>query len=81
MTGLYVGTSGWSYDSWRGRFYPDGLRRDHELRYLAGRLNSVEINASFYRLQSPDSYRRWYDDTPPGDDPRVRMPQPTPKKN
>jgi uncharacterized protein YecE (DUF72 family) len=65
MTGLYVGTSGWSYGSWRGRFYPDGLRRGHELRYLAQRMNSVEINASFYRLQSPDSYRRWYDDTPP----------------
>lgn len=64
MTRLYVGTSGWSYGSWRGRFYPGELRRGGELHYLARLMNSVEINASFYRLQSPASYRRWYDDTP-----------------
>lgn len=64
MDGVYVGTSGWSYGSWRGPFYPGALRRGHELRHIASLLNSVEINASFYRLQKPDTYRSWYQATP-----------------
>lgn len=64
MDGVYIGTSGWSYEGWRGSFYPGELRRGHELRHIARILNSVEINASFYRLQKPDTYRRWYDETP-----------------
>jgi len=60
----YVGTSGWRYPSWRGDFYPKGLRQKDELAYLAGRMNTVEINGSFYSLQSPDSFRRWHDATP-----------------
>jgi uncharacterized protein YecE (DUF72 family) len=63
---LYAGTSGWSYRSWRGDFYPDGLPHPRELEYLAERVTSTEINASFYRLQSPASYRRWRDRTTPG---------------
>ncbi|HVX07792.1 DUF72 domain-containing protein [Humibacter sp.] len=62
----FVGTSGWRYPSWRGDFYPAGLRQRDELAYLAGRLNTVELNGSFYSLQSPASYRRWHDETPPG---------------
>jgi uncharacterized protein YecE (DUF72 family) len=64
MNGVYVGTSGWSYGSWRGPFYPGELRRGDELRHIASLLNSVEINASFYRLQKPETYRRWYAATP-----------------
>lgn len=59
-----VGTSGWSYKSWHGDFYPDGVSRKEELGYLARRTTSSEINASFYRLQKPESYRRWYAATP-----------------
>jgi uncharacterized protein YecE (DUF72 family) len=66
MKGVYIGTSGWSYESWRGSFYPDTVRRGGELEYLATRLDSVEINAAFYRLQKPGDYRRWYEQTPPG---------------
>ena len=62
----FVGTSGWRYPSWRGDFYPKGLRQRDELAYIAGRLNTVELNGSFYSLQSPTSYRRWHDETPPG---------------
>jgi uncharacterized protein YecE (DUF72 family) len=62
----FVGTSGWRYPSWRGDFYPAGLRQRNELAYLADRLNTVELNGSFYSLQSPTSYRRWHDETPPG---------------
>ncbi|MHA7985831.1 DUF72 domain-containing protein [Rathayibacter sp. CAU 1779] len=62
----FVGTSGWRYASWRGDFYPKGLRQKDELGYLASRMNTVELNGSFYSLQSPDSYRRWRDETPDG---------------
>ena len=61
-----VGISGWRYPSWRGDFYPVGLPQRSELAYVAERLSSVEINGSFYSLQRPTSYRRWYDETPPG---------------
>jgi uncharacterized protein YecE (DUF72 family) len=60
-----VGTSGWSYKSWHGDFYPEGTSRKDELGYLSRRLTSSEINATFYRLQKPESYQRWYAATPP----------------
>jgi uncharacterized protein YecE (DUF72 family) len=61
-----TGTSGWRYREWRGDYYPGGLRQKDELRYVAERLASVELNGSFYSLQRPESYRRWADATPPG---------------
>ena len=65
MTGrAFVGTSGWRYASWRGDFYPKGLVQRRELSYLAQEVNTVELNGSFYSLQSPASYRRWHDETP-----------------
>lgn len=62
----FVGTSGWRYPSWRGDFYPKGLRQKDELSYLASRLATVELNGSFYSLQTPASYRRWHEETPDG---------------
>lgn len=59
-----VGTSGWSYPGWRNGFYPAGLRRGRELEYIATRFNAVEVNGSFYSLQRPGTYRRWYEATP-----------------
>lgn len=64
MGEIRVGTSGWSYESWRGDFYPDGLPRREELAHLSRRLTSVEVNGSFYSLQRPSSYRAWRDATP-----------------
>jgi uncharacterized protein YecE (DUF72 family) len=61
---LYIGISGWTYAPWRGSFYPDGLAHKRELEYAAGRLNSIEINGSFYSLQRPTSYRGWAERTP-----------------
>jgi uncharacterized protein YecE (DUF72 family) len=61
---LRVGISGWRYSGWRGRFYPKGFPQRHELQYASRILNSVEINGSFYSLQLPSSYQRWYSDTP-----------------
>jgi uncharacterized protein YecE (DUF72 family) len=60
-----VGISGWTYAPWRTTFYPKGLPHKDELRYAAERLDSIELNGSFYALQRPTSYRRWADETPP----------------
>jgi uncharacterized protein YecE (DUF72 family) len=54
-----VGVSGWRYREWRGRFYPRGLAQRRELEYVAGLMNSVELNGSFYALQRPASYQHW----------------------
>lgn len=59
-----IGISGWRYPPWRGVFYPVGLPQARELRWASERLRSVEINGSFYSLQRPSSWRRWYDETP-----------------
>jgi uncharacterized protein YecE (DUF72 family) len=64
MARIAVGISGWSYKHWRGRFYPEGLRQRDELKYAAGRLDSVELNGTFYSLQRPDSFRAWHAQTP-----------------
>jgi len=64
MGTIRVGTSGWSYASWRGDFYPKGLVQRRELGYLAERLTTIEVNGSFYALQRPSTYHRWRDETP-----------------
>ncbi|MBB5981638.1 DUF72 domain-containing protein [Kribbella solani] len=61
-----VGISGWRYPPWRKTYYPEGLPQRAELEYAAGRLNSIELNGSFYALQRPASYQRWHDETPDG---------------
>jgi uncharacterized protein YecE (DUF72 family) len=63
---LFIGTSGWRYSGWRGRFYPKALPQRAELSYAAGCLSAIEINSSFYGLQRPTSYRRWASETPDG---------------
>lgn len=65
MAHIYIGTSGWNYDSWRADFYR-GIPRKDWLGFCAERFNSVEVNASFYRLQSRETFRRWRDATPSG---------------
>jgi uncharacterized protein YecE (DUF72 family) len=61
---IRIGISGWTYAPWRGSFYPRGLPQRKELAYVAERLNSVEINGSFYSLQRPTSYRAWAEAVP-----------------
>ena len=63
---IRIGISGWRYAPWRGVFYPDGLPQRCELEYAAGRFGSIEINGSFYSLQSPKSWQAWHDATPEG---------------
>lgn len=61
-----VGISGWRYAGWRGRFYPAGLPQKDELRYVSRRLNSIELNGTFYSLPKPAHFQRWHDETPAG---------------
>jgi uncharacterized protein YecE (DUF72 family) len=61
---LRIGISGWQYKPWRGVFYPTGLAQRRELEYASRQLNSVELNGSFYSLQTPGSYEKWATQTP-----------------
>lgn len=63
---LYVGTSGWQYDDWRGAFYPHDVARRRWLGHLATRFSTVEVNNSFYRLPSAVTFERWRGSVPPG---------------
>ncbi len=63
---IRIGISGWRYEPWRGTFYPKGLAQRRELEYASRRLSTIEINGSFYSLQTPDSYRMWREATPDG---------------
>ena len=54
-----IGTSGWEYDHWRGNFYPVDLPRDRWLEFYADRFDTVEVNASFYRLPEAETFARW----------------------
>jgi uncharacterized protein YecE (DUF72 family) len=64
MEALFVGTSGWIYKGWAGTFYPAGLEKNGELTCYATRFNTVEINATFYRLPSENMVRGWYRRSP-----------------
>ncbi|WP_226938297.1 DUF72 domain-containing protein [Pseudomonas putida] len=61
---IRIGISGWRYGPWRKDFYPKGLRQDDELAFASRAVNSIEINGSFYALQTPERYERWRDETP-----------------
>jgi uncharacterized protein YecE (DUF72 family) len=61
---IRIGISGWRYPRWRGTFYPRGLPQREELRYAAKRMNSVEINGSFYSLQRRALFEQWTTSVP-----------------
>jgi uncharacterized protein YecE (DUF72 family) len=63
---IRIGISGWRYKGWRGGFYPPGLPQRAELGFACERLNSIELNGTFYSFQRPESFQRWYEETPPG---------------
>src|SRR5205814_7943588 len=59
MARIRVGTSGWNYDHWRGRFYPEKLPPSQYLDFYSQQFDTVEIDYSFYRLPSEESYKNW----------------------
>jgi len=61
---IRVGIGGWVFAPWRGTFYPKGLPQARELAHASSKITSIEINATFYRTQKPDSFRKWANETP-----------------
>jgi uncharacterized protein YecE (DUF72 family) len=61
---IRVGIGGWTYEPWRGSFYPDKLPQKRELEYASRKLTSIEINGTYYGAQKPESFARWHDETP-----------------
>lgn len=74
MTGaLRIGTSGWNYRDWRGRFYPRELRVADWLPFYASRFDAVEVNTTFYGQPRERTVRAWVQATPPGFQFAVKM--------
>ena len=71
---IRVGTSGWSYPSWRPGFYPEGMQPAEFLRFYAERFDTVELNSTGYRLPSEDQFRRWAEAVPDGFRFAVKLP-------
>ncbi len=63
---IKIGTSGWSYPSWKPGFYPDGLQQTEFLGFYAERFDTVELNSTGYRLPSADQFRKWAAAVPDG---------------
>lgn len=63
---IRIGTSGWNYPHWKGAFYPDDLPAERRLAWYAERFDSVEINATFYRLPTTETLDAWRDAVPAG---------------
>jgi uncharacterized protein YecE (DUF72 family) len=63
---IRIGIGGWTFEPWRGTFYPKGLPHANELAYASARLTSIEVNGTFYRSQSPATFRKWASEVPAG---------------
>lgn len=63
---IRVGVGGWTFEPWRGVFYPEGLAHKKELEFASRALTSIEINGTYYSTFKPDSWRKWRDETPEG---------------
>jgi uncharacterized protein YecE (DUF72 family) len=63
---IRIGIGGWTYEPWRGTFYPGDLAQKRELEYASRQLTSIEINGTFYGLQKPATFAKWRDETPDG---------------
>ena len=61
---IRVGISGWRFDGWRGTFYPEDLSQKRELEFASRKLNSIELNGTFYSTQKPQSFQSWRKETP-----------------
>ena len=63
---IHIGIGGWTFEPWRGVFYPDGLTQKRELEFASRALTSIEINGTYYSTFKPDSWMKWRDETPDG---------------
>src|ERR1043165_2980471 len=62
---LHVGTSGFGYKEWKGKFFPKDIKPAEMLRFYSGRFNAVEINNSFYSLPKSSTVKSWLKEAPP----------------
>jgi uncharacterized protein YecE (DUF72 family) len=63
---IYIGTSGWHYRHWIGTFYPADTKQSEQFNFYKKNFSTVEINNSFYKLPSPETFKTWRKDSPPG---------------
>lgn len=63
---IRIGIGGWTYEPWRGSFYPDDLAQKRELEYASSRLTTIEVNGTYYGSQKPETFAKWHDETPDG---------------
>jgi uncharacterized protein YecE (DUF72 family) len=63
---IRIGVGGWTYEPWRGSFYPAGLAQKLELGYASRKLTSIEINGTYYGAQKPETFAKWRDEAPAG---------------
>ncbi|HXF87186.1 MAG TPA: DUF72 domain-containing protein [Xanthobacteraceae bacterium] len=63
---IRIGIGGWTFEPWRGVFYPKGLPHAQELAYASARLTSIEVNSTFYRTQAPSTFAKWAREVPDG---------------
>jgi uncharacterized protein YecE (DUF72 family) len=61
---IRVGIGGWTFEPWRGEFYPKGLAQKRELEYASRKLTTIEVNGTFYGAQKPATFAKWHDETP-----------------
>jgi len=66
MSKLHVGTMGWSYDFWKGGFYPEALSSDQLLTFYSNKFNTVEVDNTFYRIPREKTVLEWREKTPAG---------------
>jgi uncharacterized protein YecE (DUF72 family) len=66
MADIRIGISGWRYEPWRKVFYPPDVPQRAELEFAAKHFSSIELNGTFYSLQRPEYFARWYAETPAG---------------
>lgn len=63
---IRIGIGGWTYEPWRGNFYPAGLAHGKELHYASRQLNAIEVNGTFYSTFKPQTFAKWHSETPDG---------------
>src|SRR5207249_6970426 len=66
MSTIKIGIGGWTFEPWRGVFYPKGLPHARELAFASRQVTAIEVNGTFYRTQRPEDFRRWAAETPEG---------------
>ena len=63
---IRIGIGGWTFEPWRGTFYPEKLSQKRELEFAASKLTSIEVNGTYYGSIKADSFAKWHDETPDG---------------